>query len=122
MFVGGDLELLPPREIMDCLIPSGLGCTAKNVELIKGWLKEFKKEMDDTPDCNIEELVLKYQSNPPHIPVICPEEKVEFKKYIPKSSKAHVRILTAKDCYVDFTNPCITKSRARDLALMTGIT
>ena len=88
MFVGGDLELLPSRGIMDCLIPSGIGCTAKNVELIKGWLKEFKKEMDDTPDCNIEELVLKYQSNPPHIPVICSEEKVAFKKYIPKSSKS----------------------------------
>ena len=120
MFVGDDLELLPPREIMDCLIPSGIGCTSNNMEVMKGWLKQFKKEMDDTPDCNIEELVLKYQSNPPHIPVIY--SKVEFKKYIPKSSKAHVRILTAKDCYVDFTNPCITKSRARDLALMTGIT
>ena len=88
MFVGDDLELLPPREIMDCLIPSGIGCTSNNIKVMKRWLKEFKKEMDDTPDCNIEELVLKYQSNPPHIPVICSEEKAKFKKYIPKSSKS----------------------------------
>ena len=63
MFVGDDLELLPSRGIMDCLIPSGLGCTAKNVELIKGWLKEFKKELDSNPNCNVDELIAKYQAN-----------------------------------------------------------
>ena len=63
MFVGGDLELLPSRGIMDCLIPSGIGCTAKNVELIKGWLKEFKKELDSNPNCNVDELIAKYRAN-----------------------------------------------------------
>ena len=98
MFVGDDLELLPPREIMDYLIPSGIGCTSNNMEVMKGWLKEFKKEMDDTPDCNIEELVLKYQANPPHIPVIFSEKQVVFKKYIPKSSKSDLnRIIENKE-------------------------
>ena len=46
---------------------------------------QFKKEMDDTPDCNIEELIAKYQANPPHILDVCYETKIEFKKYIPKS-------------------------------------
>ena len=110
MFVGDDLELLPPREIMDCLIPSGIGCTSNNIKVMKRWLKQFKKEMEDTPDCNVKELVLKYQANPPHIPDICSEKQVEFKKYIPKSSRAHVRILVEKHCSVNFTNPCIVES------------
>ena len=89
MFAGEDLDFFPPRDIVDCLVPnSGIEGSLENVEAIKDWLMQFKKEMDDTPDCNIEELVLKYQSNPPHIPVICSEEKVKFKKYIPKSSKS----------------------------------
>ena len=86
MFAGEDLDFFPPRDIVDCLVPnSGIEGSLENVEAIKDWLMQLKKEMDDTPDCNIEELVLKYQSNPPHIPVICSEEKVKFKKYIPKS-------------------------------------
>ena len=80
------------------------------MEVMKRWLKEFKKEMDDTPDCNVKELVLKYQANPPHIPDICSDKKVVFKKYIPKSSRAHVRILVEKHCSVNFTNPCIVES------------
>ena len=86
MFVGGDLELLPSRGIMDCLIPSGLGCTAKNVELIKGWLKEFKKELDSNPNCNVDELIAKYQANLLQNTQVCFKGKVKFKEYAPKSS------------------------------------
>ena len=86
MFVGDDLELLPSRGIMDCLIPSGLGCTAKNVELIKGWLKEFKKELDSNPNCNVDELIAKYQANLLQNTQVCFKGKVKFKEYSPKSS------------------------------------
>ena len=87
MISGAELGLIPNKDIVDCLVPSGIPCTMSNVEFVKSWLKKFKEEMDSTPDCNIEELVAKYQSNMVDIADVTPGYEIEFKKYNPKSIK-----------------------------------
>ena len=49
-------------------------------------MKEFKIEMDANPNCNIKQLVEKYQANPISLPDAYLEEIDSFKKYVPYPS------------------------------------
>ena len=82
-YFGDDMNQLPPQEIVNCLIPKLAQETEENALALLNWMKEFKIEMDANPNCNIKQLVEKYQANPISLPHTFPEGSVSFKKYVP---------------------------------------
>ena len=76
------MNQLPPQEIVNCLIPKLAQETEENALTLLDWMKEFKIEMDANPNCNIKQLVEKYQANPISLPDAYLEEIDSFKKYV----------------------------------------
>ncbi|PAV19825.1 hypothetical protein PNOK_0475900 [Pyrrhoderma noxium] len=85
-YFGDDMNQLPPQEIVNCLIPKLAQETEENALALLDWIKEFKIEMDANPNCNIQQLVEKYQANPISLPDAYLEEIDSFKKYVPYPS------------------------------------
>ena len=80
------MKQLPPQEIINCLIPELAETTKENVSALLKWMKKFKTEMDASPDCDVNQLVEKYQANPISLPDAYLEEIDSFKKYVPYPS------------------------------------
>ena len=85
-YFGDEMSQLPPQEIVNCLIPKLAQETEENALALLDWMKEFKIEMDANPNCNIKQLVEKYQANPISLPDAYLEEIDSFKKYVPYPS------------------------------------
>ena len=85
-YFGDDINQLPPQEIVNCLIPKLAPETEENALALLDWMKEFKIEMDANPNCNIKQLVEKYQANPISLPHNYPGGINSFKRYFPYPS------------------------------------
>ena len=85
-YFGDNMNQLPPQEIVNCLIPKLAQETEENALALLDWMKEFKIEMDANPNCNIQQLVEKYQANPISLPHTYPGGINSFKRYFPYPS------------------------------------
>ena len=66
-YYGKDAEEFPPKKIIPYLVPDMIPITftdiGANRETVEESLKQFKKNMDEDPNCDIGELIGKYQTN-----------------------------------------------------------
>ena len=66
-YYGKDAEEFPPKKIIPYLVPDMIPITfmdiGANRETIEESLKQFKKKMDEDPNCDIKELIDSYQKN-----------------------------------------------------------
>ena len=62
-----DAEEFPPKKLIPYLVPYLIPITfmdiGANRETIEESLKQFKKKMDEDPNCDIKELIDSYQKN-----------------------------------------------------------
>ncbi|PAV19824.1 hypothetical protein PNOK_0475800 [Pyrrhoderma noxium] len=66
-YYGKDAEEFPPKKIIPYLVPDMIPITfmdiGANRETVEESLKQFKKKMDEDPNCDIKELIDSYQKN-----------------------------------------------------------
>ena len=66
-YYGKDAEEFPPKKIIPYLVPDMIPITfmdiGANRETVEESLKQFKKNMDEDPNCDIKELIDSYQKN-----------------------------------------------------------